>query len=83
MLLATLLCAATLAGGLLLLDLLFTMHARRYNTVVATDVLNAWASHLEHLDPATREQALLAPPASVVAAMTMLPSKGSANFFTS
>lgn len=83
LLLSSLLCVATLAGGVLLLYLLFSLHARRYNAAVATDVLDRWQAHLERLDPDNRERALLAPPACVVAAMTMLPMKGPAGFFTS
>ena len=57
---------AVFAGGLGLLAALFRVQVRRYNRVVATDLLDDWTARLELLDPAERER--VSPPANVVAA---------------
>jgi hypothetical protein len=64
------------AGVLALLAVLFRAQVRRYDRVVATDLLDDWRMQVELLDPGERERALQAPPPNVVAAMASLPSSG-------
>ena len=52
----------------------FRAQVRRYNRVVATDLLSDWTARLELLDPAQRER--VSPPANVLAAMVALPAPG-------
>ena len=74
--LAVLLCVAVFAATLLLLTAIFRMHVRRYDRLVATDLLDDWQMRLLLLDPASRERARLSPPPNVVAAMVALPAAG-------
>jgi hypothetical protein len=74
MLRSALLSAATVAGLLPMLYLLFCLQLRRYEAAVSTDLLERWDQHLERLDPAERPAAAGNPPASVVRAMVELPS---------
>lgn len=75
-LMAVLMCASAFAGALLLLAVLFRLQMRRYNRVVATELLDDWNLQLQLLDSESRQRALLSPPANVVAAMASLPAAG-------
>ena len=75
-LMAVLLTVIVFAVALLLLAALFRAQVRRYNRVVATDLLDDWTMRLQQLDPADYERALLSPPPNVVAAMVSLPAAG-------
>ena len=65
---------AVFAAVLGLLAVVFRAQVRRYNRVVAADVLSDWTARLELLDPAHREGVV--PPANVLAAMVALPGPG-------
>ena len=73
---AVLMTVIVFAAALLLLAALFRAQVRRYNRVVATDLLDDWTMRLRLLDAADRERALQSPPPTVVAAMVSLPAAG-------
>ncbi len=73
---AVFLSVMAFAAALLLLAALFRAQVRRYNRVVATDLLDDWTMRLRLLDAADRERALKSPSPTVVAAMVSLPSAG-------
>ena len=75
-LMAVLITVIVFAVTLLLLAALFRAQVRRYNRVVATDLLDDWTMRLQLLDEAERERALLSPPPNVVAAIASLPAAG-------
>jgi hypothetical protein len=75
-LMAVLMSVLTFAGTLLLLAALFRAQIRRYNRVVATDLLDEWTMRLRLLDAAERERAMQSPSPAVVAAMVSLPAAG-------
>jgi hypothetical protein len=65
-------------AGVALVAVVCRWHARRFNGVVANDLLRDWEQQLELLHPSERRRAELTPPANVVAAMVALPSGGRA-----
>jgi hypothetical protein len=65
--------------GVALVAVVCRWHARRFNRVVANDLLDDWHRQLELLEPSERRRAELTPPANVVAAMVALPPAGRAN----
>lgn len=73
---AVLMTVIVFAATLLLLTAVFRAQVRRYNRVVATDLLDDWTMRLQLLDEAERQQALLSPPPNVVAAIVSLPAAG-------
>lgn len=61
-----LVAVAVLAATFALLAVLFRAQARRFDRLVATDLLDRWAAHL-------RRHPQAVPPAEVLAAMVALP----------
>jgi hypothetical protein len=81
MLVSGILCLATMAAVLALLALVVRRQVRTFNTVVATERLDAWERQLQLLDAADRVHARNNPPADVLEAMLDLPAKGPGAFF--
>ncbi len=77
-----LLSLSTMAAAVTLLAVVVRRQVRTFNTVVATERLDAWDRQLELLDAADRAQARQNPPAAVLDAMLDLPAKGPGAMFS-
>lgn len=69
MMLEALASVAAVAVAMALLALVFRFHARRFDILVARDLLRSWENRLELLEPERRAHERMSPPAGVLDAM--------------